>query len=229
VDKTASILMMLNAASYHAQSKRCQELDVTALLLKPVDLLELKQTLLSMLSGRGIEPARPDPLQIMHSEPKPLDLKSRGTVFPALDIPGLDILLVEDNAVNQQVAKRVLEKRGHRVQLAENGRKAISAVQQANFDVVLMDIQMPQMSGYEATAAIRRWEATEAKRIPIIAMTAHAMSGIRQRCLEAGMDGYVSKPLKIADLLNEIDSILERGPHTPSFDTESLLQPAQGD
>ncbi len=87
VDKTASILMMLNAASYHAQSKRCQELDVTALLLKPVDLLEMKQTLLSMLSGRGIEPARPDPLQLMHSEPKPLDLKSRGSAFPALDIP----------------------------------------------------------------------------------------------------------------------------------------------
>jgi two-component system, sensor histidine kinase and response regulator len=154
--------------------------------------------------------------------------KSRGSASPALDIPRLEILLVEDNPVNQQVAKRVLEKRGHRVQLAENGRKALSAVQQAKFDLVLMDIQMPQISGYEATAAIRRWEATEAKRIPIIAMTAHAMSGVRQQCLEAGMDGYVSKPLKIADLFKEIDSILEPAPHTASFDSGTLLQPAQG-
>ncbi|MDQ2776426.1 MAG: response regulator [Acidobacteriota bacterium] len=228
VDRTDSILMMLNAGSYHAQSARCRELDVAALLLKPVDLVELKQTLLSMLSGRGSEPARPDPLGIAETEVTSRNMKSRDLAFPALEIPGLHILLVEDNPVNQQIAKRVLEKRGHRVQLAENGRKAVSAVQQANFDVVLMDIQMPQMSGYEATAAIRRWETTEAKRIPIIAMTAHAMSGIRQQCLEAGMDGYVSKPLKIADLFKEIDSILERAPYTPAF-AEALLQPLQGD
>ena len=108
----------------------------------------------------------------------------------------LDILLVEDNQVNQKVAAAMLKKKGHRITIAGNGVKALEAFDQAAFDMVLMDVQMPEMGGFEATACIREREADTGRRTPVIAMTAHAMKGDRQRCLEAGMDGYVAKPIR---------------------------------
>jgi PAS domain S-box-containing protein len=110
------------------------------------------------------------------------------------------ILLAEDNVVNQRLAVRLLEKRGHRVVVAENGLKAVAAFEHTPFDLILMDIQMPEMNGYEATAVIREKEKATGGHIPIIAITAHVMKGDRERCLEAGMDGYVTKPLKIEAL-----------------------------
>jgi len=113
---------------------------------------------------------------------------------------GRDILLVEDNRVNQMVMQRLLTKRGHRVTTAATGMAAIEAAQHDSFDLIFMDVQMPEMDGFEATRAIRRRESGDARRLPIIALTAHAMSGDRERCLEAGMDSYMTKPIDTKEL-----------------------------
>jgi CheY-like chemotaxis protein len=120
---------------------------------------------------------------------------------------GMRILLAEDNPVNQTLALRLLEKIGHSATLVSNGREAVEAVKSGTFDVILMDLQMPEMGGFEATQCIRELEAQRQRYTPIVAMTAHAMQGDRERCLAAGMDGYVSKPIKpqaLADALNQV-------------------------
>jgi two-component system sensor histidine kinase/response regulator len=109
--------------------------------------------------------------------------------------------------VNQKVATRLLEKSGHSVSVVSNGKEALAAIGRESFDVVLMDVQMPEMDGLEATARIRASEANVAGHLPILAMTAHAMSGDRERCLAAGMDGYVSKPVRLAELLQAIADV----------------------
>jgi|SRR4051794_17691352 len=110
-------------------------------------------------------------------------------------LPTLQILLVEDNLINQKLAARLLEKAGHVVTIAANGKEAVDQVAARPFDLVLMDVQMPEMDGFEATQAIRQKEAGE-RRLPIVALTAHAMVGDREKCLQAGMDGYVTKPVQ---------------------------------
>jgi CheY-like chemotaxis protein len=127
-----------------------------------------------------------------------------GDAAERTELRPLRILLAEDNSVNQRVACRLLEKRGHTVAVACNGRQAIDLFDERAFDLVLMDVQMPEMDGFEATAAIRAREKATGHRIPILAMTAHAMKGDQERCLAAGMDGYVTKPIKPAALLAAI-------------------------
>jgi CheY-like chemotaxis protein len=130
-------------------------------------------------------------------------------IEPALASPkssrSYHILLAEDNLVNQRLAVRLLEKRGHSVVVAENGRKAVTAFENEPFDLILMDMQMPELNGYEATSIIREKEQATDAHIPIIALTAHTMKGDRERCLAAGMDGYVSKPIKIEELFETIE------------------------
>ena len=127
---------------------------------------------------------------------------------PAPPLKGLSILLTEDNLVNQKVAVRLLEKEGHTVIVANNRREALTALEQARFDLVLMDIQMPEMDGFEATAEIRRHEQETGVHLPIIAMTAHAMKGDRELCLSSGMDGYVSKPIRAPELFRTIAELV---------------------
>ena len=122
----------------------------------------------------------------------------------------LKILLVEDNPINQKVASRVLEKAGHSVTIAGNGAEAITHVSDSKFDIVLMDVMMPEMDGISATVAIRESELGTNRHLPIVALTANAMDGDREKCLEAGMDGYVSKPIQPPILFQEIAQTMRR-------------------
>jgi two-component system sensor histidine kinase/response regulator len=136
------------------------------------------------------------------------------------------VLLAEDNKVNQMLAVAILRKRGYDVTIADNGREAIDLFQRSTFDVVLMDVQMPEVDGFEATAAIRAMESATSKRLPIIAVTAHAMEGDRQRCLDAGMDDYVSKPMDP----EQLEVVIRRWTgQLPDFEHDRALDLAEGD
>ena len=121
-----------------------------------------------------------------------------------MTLQGLRILVAEDNVINQRYAVSLLEAEGHRVEVVGNGQEAVAALEREPFHAVLMDVQMPVMDGFEATSAIRARERFTGRRTPIIAMTAHAMSGDRDKCMAAGMDAYVAKPIRRAELLNAI-------------------------
>jgi signal transduction histidine kinase/CheY-like chemotaxis protein len=149
--------------------------------------------------------------------------------LPGQAAPGrrpLRILLAEDNLVNQKLAVHLLEGRGHTVVLAESGKEAVAAWEKLGPDLVLMDVQMPEMDGFEATARIRRAEREGGRRTPIIALTAHAMKGDRERCLEAGMDGYVTKPLRAAELFDAISRVVPPGPAPVPAPTAGRSLPA---
>jgi len=182
-------LVMLTSAGDPEDVARCRKLGISAYLTKPVKQSELFDVVVSTISEPIIE--------------KPKSPKKRRARRG-----GLNVLLVEDNPINQLVATRVLEKLGHRVTVVSNGHEAVSAVQSGNFDLIAMDVQMPEMDGLEATAAIRGWERTRHTHTPIIAMTAHAMKGDRERCLEAGMDGYTSKPIRMRELEQAIAKLV---------------------
>ncbi|MGB7848087.1 MAG: response regulator [Candidatus Acidiferrum sp.] len=186
----AATIMMLSSAGQRGDAMRCRELGIAAYLTKPVQQSELLEAILTALGtpSAGVRP--PAPIT-RHS------LRESQTQ--------LRILLTEDNAVNQMVAVRLLEKYGHTVKLAENGKRALAMLEEQSFDALLMDIQMPEMNGWEATQAIREKEKTTGKHIPIIAMTAHAMKGDEERCLVAGMDAYLAKPIRTRDLFALLD------------------------
>jgi CheY-like chemotaxis protein len=145
------------------------------------------------------------------------------------------ILLAEDNTVNQIVATRILEKQGYAVTVVGDGQTVLATLAQESFDLILMDIQMPVMDGLEATATIRRQEKMQGSHVPIIAMTAHAMRGDRERCLAAGMDGYVTKPIQANDLSDAITSLLHVASQpappvvTPPLDFRAALRNVDGD
>jgi CheY-like chemotaxis protein/HPt (histidine-containing phosphotransfer) domain-containing protein len=141
---------------------------------------------------------------------------------------GLRILLAEDNPVNQKLALKLLEKQGHRVQVAATGKEALAALERERFDLVVMDVQMPEMDGLEATRAIRERERVTGDHVPVIAMTAHAMSGDRDRCLEAGMDAYVAKPIQKKELLATIRKATHPA-KSAVFDEVELMERVEGD
>jgi signal transduction histidine kinase/CheY-like chemotaxis protein len=199
------IIMMLTSTEQRGDPGRCRQLGVGAQLTKPIRQSELLKAILGLfgtpMPDESIGPVQVDvtvPQRIKH---QPLKTKLR-------------ILLVEDNVVNLKLALGMLTKRGHAVIVAENGREALSLLaQQRNdgaqpYDLVLMDVQMPIMDGFEATAAIRAEEVLTGGHIPIIAMTAHAMKGDRERCLEAGMEGYISKPIHSTTLFETVESLV---------------------
>jgi len=192
-DDGGATIMMLTSVGQRGDAVRCRELGISAYLTKPIGQSSLLNAVLTVL-GRTESALALPPLVTIHS--------LRETQLP------MKILLAEDNPVNQKIAVRMLEKRGYEVIVAENGRKAVTALADQGekpFDLVLMDVQMPEMDGFEATALIRAGEITSGGHIPIIALTAHAMEGDRESCLQAGMDGYIAKPLKSDDLLSAIE------------------------
>jgi two-component system sensor histidine kinase/response regulator len=191
-------IMMLTSAAQSTDVARCEELGIAAHLVKPIGQSELFDTILRVL---GLSTTAPEAM----SEPRRLQVE-----IEPVQKRGLDILVAEDNTINQNVALRLLEKHGHRVAIAGNGLEAIARWEKQRFDIVLMDVQMPEMGGYEATAEIRARELETGRHIPIVAMTAHAMKGDRERCLLAGMDDYIPKPIQ-AQLLYEVINRLTTG------------------
>ena len=130
----------------------------------------------------------------------------------------LQILLVEDNPINQKLAVRLLEKHGHEVILARNGHEALKQLENEGFDLVLMDVQMPEMDGLQATRAVRQKEKTTGAHLPIVAMTAYAMQADQERCLAAGMDAYISKPINVKELFSVIQTVLSRSSAVTGMD-----------
>ena len=187
-------VVMLTSAGQPEDVARCRKLGISAYLTKPIKQSELFDVIISAIGQAVIDmPRVPQPSK------RPRRAQRR-----------LHVLLAEDNQVNQLVATRIFEKLGHQVTAVGNGREALSAVQSAKFDLdlIAMDVQMPDMDGLDATTAIRAWEKTAGRHIPILAMTAHAMKGDRERCLAVGMDGYVSKPIRTKELEQAIAQLV---------------------
>ena len=185
-------VLMLTSAGQPDDVERCRQLGVRAYLTKPVRQSELLETILSTLGG--------SPLQARLAA-------AAGDGEAPDGRRALRVLVAEDNVVNQKLALALLKKQGHTVVIANTGQEAVDALEKQTFDVVLMDVQMPELDGMEATAEIRRREREKGGvRTPIIAMTAHAMKGDRERCLAAGMDGYVSKPIQTRELFAALAS-----------------------
>ncbi|MGA8832880.1 MAG: response regulator, partial [Desulfomonilaceae bacterium] len=188
-----STMIMLTSAGQRGDAARCLELGISAYLLKPINQKQLLETIYGLLQKNAVTKTTPS-LLTRHS----IRQTKRS----------LKILLVEDNLINQKLAVSLIQRMGHKVSVAHDGKQAIDAVDREKFDIILMDVQMPGMDGLEATQAIRTRESlTGRPRIPIIAMTAYAMAGDRERCFEAGMDGYVSKPINTQELFETIENV----------------------
>ncbi len=212
-----AIIMMLTSNSHQGDAARCKELGISAHLTKPITQSVLLDTIASLLGS---------PAQTMPLAPAEQDQVARGPRRR------LRVLLAEDIAVNQKVATRLLEKHGHTVVIASNGEEALATFDRQPFDLILMDMHMPVMGGIEATARIREKERGAGEHIPIVALTARAMKGDREKCIEAGMDGYVSKPIESEDLFRTIYSLVpdvgDAEPE-PAAEEGGAQQPAVGD
>jgi len=189
-------IMMLTSADREGDAERCRKLGLAAYLIKPIRAAELQGAISACLGFQR----RSEPAEL----PATGRIDQQRSVDAGVSTAPLRILLAEDNPVNQRVALHLLKKQGHSATLARNGREALAAIEREEFDLVLMDVQMPEMDGFEATAAIRQLETAAGRHIPIVAMTAHAMKGDRNRCLAAGMDDYLSKPIHSAELQEAI-------------------------
>jgi CheY-like chemotaxis protein/HPt (histidine-containing phosphotransfer) domain-containing protein len=230
-DLNGATIMMLSSASRPGDVARCKQVGVAAYLMKPVRRGELLEVILEVLGGSVASASR-----VRTSKKRSANERRRG----------ISILLVEDNPVNQMVALRLLEKQKHRVRVAGNGREALLAMEKTGyqgFDLVLMDVQMPEMDGLEATVAIRAQEKEKGTgfHVPIVAMTAHAMKGDKERCLASGMDAYLPKPINTQQLLGVIEVLAgvtsETGnepsptsrPKEEVLDKSSILTAFEGD
>jgi PAS domain S-box-containing protein len=197
-------IMMLSSGARPGDRARCFELGISAYLTKPVKQSDLMDTIVGVFASRAA--GRKD--RPRTSAPRPPKGERR-----------LRVLVAEDNAVNQQVAVGMLERAGHVARVAANGREALALLEREEFDVVLMDVQMPELDGLETTTAIRERERATGGHLPIVALTAHAMKGDAERCLEAGMDAYLAKPLQPRALVAAIDGVLgsaATGVHAPA-------------
>jgi signal transduction histidine kinase/CheY-like chemotaxis protein len=191
-----AVILMLTSGDRLGDVRRCRELGIAAYLMKPVRRDELRASIIAALT-----------LQSAARDREKVALQIEDTPgLPVVPEPrNLRVLLTEDNLVNQRVAVRTLEKAGYTITTANNGREALQLLEKQEFDLVLMDVQMPEMDGLEATTAIRLKERVTGDHLPVIAMTAHAMKGDEGRCLAAGMDGYISKPIRARDLVRMVE------------------------
>ena len=204
----ATTIMMLSSAGHRGDAARCQQLGIAAYLLKPVRQTELREAMARALGAK--------------SQSRPAAMITRTSLQEARD-PGkfLNVLLAEDNEVNQKLATRLLEKRGHKVVVVSNGRDALLTLEKGSFELVLMDVQMPELDGIEATMALREKEKLTGRHQPILAMTALVMKGDRERCLAAGMDGYLAKPIRAQELDEVLEGYLAQKRNSPVMDIES--------
>ncbi|MGB7754423.1 MAG: response regulator [Candidatus Acidiferrales bacterium] len=191
-------VILLTSAGRSEDVARAKTVGAAATLSKPVKQSELWDAIVTALNVPGRQKSRASALS------DAAKTRARAARQP------LRVLLAEDNPVNQEVALRLLERRGHSVIVAENGRQALTAIERHKFDLVLMDVQMPEMGGLEATQLIREKEKSTGGHLPILAMTAHAMQGDRERCIAAGMDGYLAKPIDPRSFLQTVEGISQR-------------------
>src|ERR1700674_3999039 len=206
---STATIMMLTSAGHRGDAARCQELGVSAYLLKPIRQSELREAVARVLGAKEQKGAIP--------------LITRFSLHDAREpAASLRVLLAEDNAVNQRLASRLLEKRGHSVVVVGNGLEALEALEKESFDLVLMDVQMPVMDGFETTAAIRKKEGGSGIRVPIVALTAHAMKGDREKCLAGGMDRYLTKPIRPQELDELLENYLVRRAETTEAQESTL-------
>jgi CheY-like chemotaxis protein len=219
----ATAIVMMSSAPSFVEDARASDDQIFQRLTKPLRRMVLWECLRSALEGDEREAA------IANKEPN---------VIPG---PGRRILVVEDNEVNQKLAKKLLEKMGHEVSVVGNGAEALEEIRQQEFDLVLMDLQMPVMGGLQATRKIRESEQGTGRHTPIVAMTAHAAAQDQRRCEEAGMDGYVSKPIRTEFLRSEIERVtggdmreqpMEKAleqPRQSEWDLKELMERLGGD
>ena len=188
----ATRLIMMPSFGQRGHGRTARETGVAGYLIKPVKQAELRQCIAAVMGGTAVDPGQP-------ASEKAISLITRHTLEEARPTGGVRILIAEDNPVNQKVAALQLQRLGYDSDVVANGRLAVDALRKKDYALVLMDCQMPEMDGYEATREIRRSEP-ESRRTPIVAITANAMQGVRERCLDAGMDDYLTKPFKQEDL-----------------------------
>ena len=226
-------VLMLSSSAQQGEHERCRQLGISAYLAKPIQPSELLDTILNALS---LHASGPKQTQDMTQD-------KTQEVLPQSDWrQGMKVLLAEDNAVNRTLATRLLQKHGHTVVVVENGRQAVETLERETVDLVLMDVQMPEMDGLEATAAIREKEKKTGDHLPIIALTAHAMKGDREKCLAAGTDDYLTKPIRTADLFAAVERLrntktdatpeapaITNAPGTNAFDVDAALKHVEGD
>jgi signal transduction histidine kinase/DNA-binding response OmpR family regulator len=210
-------IMMLTSSQRRSDTERCRELGVSAFLVKPIRQGELRESIAKALREQAVAAnvdataASTLPAETTTKAAGPPPQNGNGHKAATPNRGGLRILLAEDNEVNRMLAVHMLKRQGHTVVIAQDGQEAVDAVQREVFDLVLMDVQMPVLGGFDATRQIRAQEtAPDARHLPIIAMTAHALKGDREACLDAGMDDYIAKPIKVHELLGVITRTMAR-------------------
>jgi PAS domain S-box-containing protein len=207
-------IMMLSSGDVPAAATRCRQAGIATYLIKPLRQSELFDTLMETFGRQTIQEPETPPAAADH---------------PSLASGAPRILLAEDNRINQALARTLLEKRGWTVQTAANGNEAVAAWRKGGIDLILMDVQMPEVDGFQATRLIRQEERTLGERTPIIGLTAHAMKGDREECLEAGMDDYVPKPVRAEALYATVEHWMTGGGGAPGINLSAALQTVNGD
>ncbi|RLB03410.1 MAG: hypothetical protein DRG55_00355 [Deltaproteobacteria bacterium] len=217
-------ILLLSSSEGMGDRDRAQEVGIREVLLKPIRRSKLYDAIVRVVAVRERGAAQKEIPSVLKGKP-------------------LKVLLAEDNPVNQKLALKLLERQGWKVTVASDGREAVERAKEEDFDLILMDVQMPEMDGLEATRAIREWERDKGRHTPIVALTAHAFEEDRRRCLEAGMDAYLSKPIKVQELFKTIEALLSdhegeaeepeeeasQGEVKAAFDVGKALEMAGGD